>query len=102
LCFLRFFFFFQAEVGIRDFHVTGVQTCALPISAASGHDETMKLLSKVVEIQDAERGTVRLRPRAERSAEMTLDTRSTRTVRLGRRSGDGAPEGGSPTPREGT
>src|SRR5690606_14659611 len=24
--------FFQAEVGIRDFHVTGVQTCALPIS----------------------------------------------------------------------
>src|SRR5690606_560862 len=26
------FFFFQAEDGIRDFHVTGVQTCALPIS----------------------------------------------------------------------
>src|SRR5690606_41139644 len=25
------FFFFQAEDGIRDFHVTGVQTCALPI-----------------------------------------------------------------------
>src|SRR5690606_40878460 len=24
--------FFQAEDGIRDFHVTGVQTCALPIS----------------------------------------------------------------------
>src|SRR5690606_36376401 len=29
-----FFFFFQAEDGIRDFHVTGVQTCALPISLA--------------------------------------------------------------------
>src|SRR5690606_40131530 len=28
-----FFFFFQAEDGIRDFHVTGVQTCALPIFA---------------------------------------------------------------------
>src|SRR6266511_3907223 len=28
---LFFFFFFQAEDGIRDFHVTGVQTCALPI-----------------------------------------------------------------------
>src|SRR5690606_23607746 len=27
-------FFFQAEDGIRDFHVTGVQTCALPISLA--------------------------------------------------------------------
>src|SRR5690606_39760000 len=29
-------FFFQAEDGIRDFHVTGVQTCALPISGGSG------------------------------------------------------------------
>src|SRR5215475_11819870 len=28
-----FVFFFQAEDGIRDFHVTGVQTCALPILA---------------------------------------------------------------------
>src|SRR5437879_10361057 len=27
-----FFFFFQAEDGIRDTSVTGVQTCALPIS----------------------------------------------------------------------
>ena len=26
------FFFFQAEDGIRDWSVTGVQTCALPIS----------------------------------------------------------------------
>src|SRR5690606_39439742 len=26
-------FFFRVEDGIRDFHVTGVQTCALPISA---------------------------------------------------------------------
>src|SRR3989441_7689136 len=30
---LRIFFFFQAEDGIRDKLVTGVQTCALPISA---------------------------------------------------------------------
>src|SRR2546426_3324651 len=28
-----FFFFFQAEDGIRDYKVTGVQTCALPIYA---------------------------------------------------------------------
>src|SRR2546427_8544474 len=28
-----FFFFFQAEDGIRDLTVTGVQTCALPISS---------------------------------------------------------------------
>src|ERR1022692_1702643 len=30
--FLCSFFFFQAEDGIRDYKVTGVQTCALPIS----------------------------------------------------------------------
>src|SRR5258706_4878190 len=30
---LLLFFFFQAEDGIRDWSVTGVQTCALPISA---------------------------------------------------------------------
>src|SRR2546429_6266266 len=30
-----FFFFFQAEDGIRDVAVTGVQTCALPISPGS-------------------------------------------------------------------
>src|SRR5438046_4258014 len=29
-----FFFFFQAEDGIRDWSVTGVQTCALPITVA--------------------------------------------------------------------
>src|SRR2546426_8107862 len=29
---VNFFFFFQAEDGIRDYKVTGVQTCALPIS----------------------------------------------------------------------
>src|SRR5437868_12899294 len=31
----RFVFFFQAEDGIRDRNVTGVQTCALPISSPS-------------------------------------------------------------------
>src|SRR5690625_6384329 len=34
---LSFVFFFQAEDGIRDGHVTGVQTCALPISAVGRH-----------------------------------------------------------------
>src|SRR5256885_9570106 len=33
------FFFFQAEDGIRDYKVTGVQTCALPISAAKSGAE---------------------------------------------------------------
>src|SRR2546427_5369520 len=33
VCMLVIFFFFQAEDGIRDLTVTGVQTCALPISS---------------------------------------------------------------------
>src|SRR5260221_11480877 len=36
------FFFFQAEDGIRDHCVTGVQTCALPISPAEA--DTVRLL----------------------------------------------------------
>ena len=34
-CYLCVFFFFQAEDGIRDYKVTGVQTCALPIYSLS-------------------------------------------------------------------
>src|SRR5438046_10730418 len=36
---LFFVFFFQAEDGIRDWSVTGVQTCALPIYARQAADE---------------------------------------------------------------
>src|SRR5690606_39495680 len=36
--------FFQAEDGIRDFHVTGVQTCALPI-----YEEFLGVISGVTE-----------------------------------------------------
>src|SRR2546426_2929848 len=37
-----YFFFFQAEDGIRDYKVTGVQTCALPISTdALPHPELL-------------------------------------------------------------
>src|SRR3989442_7921276 len=35
------FFFFQAEDGIRDADVTGVQTCALPISVRYGRDRSV-------------------------------------------------------------
>src|SRR2546426_6862945 len=37
-----FFFFFQAEDGIRDYKVTGVQTCALPISLERGEPPETK------------------------------------------------------------
>src|SRR5215475_5255391 len=50
ICF--FFFFFQAEDGIRDFHVTGVQTCALPISldnipSRGDGNDTMIILNRI-------------------------------------------------------
>src|SRR3989449_8287009 len=40
-----FFFFFQAEDGIRDVAVTGVQTCALPIS----HPAVVEALKQIGE-----------------------------------------------------
>src|SRR5690349_22457394 len=42
--FLRLSFFFQAEDGIRDLYVTGVQTCALPIFRAPPLAELDKAL----------------------------------------------------------
>src|SRR5260370_6636699 len=42
---IRFFFFFQAEGGIRDSSVTGVQTCALPIY--HGHQQGIAALAPV-------------------------------------------------------
>src|SRR2546422_7776097 len=40
--FYCFFFFFQAEDGIRDVAVTGVQTCALPISTSPSSAATIR------------------------------------------------------------
>src|SRR6266511_2194633 len=44
---LFFFFFFQAEDGIRYFHVTGVQTCALPISLGVAAEDLRRLFAAV-------------------------------------------------------
>src|SRR5690606_40559869 len=46
-------FFFQAEDGIRYFHVTGVQTCALPIYlergiVVSGFDEILRFVKRML------------------------------------------------------
>src|SRR5204863_815396 len=50
--FFFFLFFFQAEDGIRDLYVTGVQTCALPISAADHrHDRDCEMET----VEDGER-----------------------------------------------
>src|SRR5205807_4699050 len=42
------FFFFQAEDGIRDYKVTGVQTCALPISAAATMTREVDRAARIV------------------------------------------------------
>ena len=57
---------------------------AVQLAAASGNEGTRRLLEAVVDIEDAERGTVRLRTKVTKEDEMTLDTRSRRTVRLPR------------------
>src|SRR5690606_39534340 len=59
-----FYFFFQAEDGIRDFHVTGVQTCALPIFLGNPQKirEKMKelnLTNNKIQIFDPETDTLR-------------------------------------------
>src|SRR3989475_347290 len=47
--FTSFVFFFQAEDGIRDLTVTGVQTCALPISYAALDDSLFQLAARWVD-----------------------------------------------------
>lgn len=55
---------------------------AVQLAAASGNDDTARLLSKVVDVVDAVNGTVRLKARVADADEMTLETRSTKTVRV--------------------
>ncbi|MEU8243728.1 VWA domain-containing protein [Actinoplanes missouriensis] len=57
---------------------------AAQLAHASGNTATSELLAKVVEIEDPVTGTVRLRRRVNAEDEMALDTRSTKTVRVGR------------------
>ncbi len=56
---------------------------AVQLAAESGNDGTMKLLQAVVEVEDAATGTVRLKREVAAIDEMSLDTRSTTTVRVG-------------------
>lgn len=55
---------------------------AVQLASASGHDATLELLRRVVDVEDAASGTIRLKPRVEVADEMALDTRSTKTVRI--------------------
>jgi hypothetical protein len=55
---------------------------AVRLASASGNEDTAKLLAKVVDVVDAASGTVRLKARVADADEMTLETRSTKTVRV--------------------
>src|SRR6266478_7202404 len=69
MIFLFFFFFFQAEDGIRDLTVTGVQTCALPISHLAWQpSELEELLGPLAE-------RIRLEGRSNLRAPIALDAR---------------------------
>jgi von Willebrand factor type A C-terminal domain/von Willebrand factor type A domain len=56
---------------------------AVRLASQSGNEGTLKLLSAVVVVDDAATGTVRLRREVAEVDEMALDTRSTKTVRVG-------------------
>src|SRR2546421_3151237 len=82
-----FFFFFQAEDGIRDLIVTGVQTCALPIYSKLDPRPPVEEPPPAVETVSPEgRGEKRPRPDREgiRSEEHTseLQSRSDLVCRL--------------------
>src|SRR5256885_8743735 len=58
LCLCLFYFFFQAEDGIRDYKVTGVQTCALPISRVQYADrEISEVAARVARCPEKEGAT---------------------------------------------
>ncbi|MBA0049802.1 VWA domain-containing protein [Streptomyces sp. AJS327] len=58
---------------------------AVALAHSSGNADTAALLSKVVDVVDAVAGTVRLRTQVAEADEMTLETRSTKTVRVTRK-----------------
>src|SRR5690606_40283361 len=96
-----FIFFFQAEDGIRDFHVTGVQTCALPIWR--GLPPGGKLISLVpVALRTTERSSQHagIRRGSGISGRPTESPRSS-TGRSTRRKADGATSAAEPTASDG-
>src|SRR5688500_19250189 len=66
-------FFFQAEDGIRDYKVTGVQTCALPI-CESLDDVNMTIEALGTNLVDIEKVSRRELTKMTRSAQILADT----------------------------
>jgi hypothetical protein len=59
---------------------------AVKIAASSGNEATAKLLRQVVDVVDADKGTVRLKQSVSKEDSMALETRSTKTARIARNS----------------
>jgi hypothetical protein len=55
---------------------------AVKIAHESGNEATAKLLRRVVDVEDAEKGTVRLKSAVAKEDSMALETRSTKTARI--------------------
>jgi hypothetical protein len=62
---------------------------AVQLAAESGNEGTLKVLRKVVEIEDEATGTVKVKRNVDKLDEMELDTRSTRTVQVKRSADNG-------------
>jgi uncharacterized protein YegL len=57
---------------------------AVKLAHAAGNDATIKLISKVADIEDAPTGTIRINRNTSKADDMALETRSTKTTRIAR------------------
>src|SRR5256885_7764707 len=78
IMYFSFFFFFQAEDGIRDYKVTGVQTCALPIYRVTPSSASSRLSAALA----AAGVRSRARAVAERLPLSAVRTKISRSCRL--------------------
>src|SRR3989449_11558144 len=103
-------FFFQAEDGIRDVAVTGVQTCALPISLCQPSDLGCQRLldaARIDSLVDRDTDAIKIRmtgryeKRRDLAGEVAFDQGSIQAGRLARpASGLARPEVDRPPPGE--
>src|SRR5688500_20114430 len=80
-------FFFQAEDGIRDYKVTGVQTCALPISWLS--DQELAKLLREVEADPNSNGYLLISQAYEKRGNMRKAMLRSEERRVGKERGSG-------------